>query len=210
MADEARYHHGNLREALIEAAMGLVEEQGPEGVSLRATARAAGVSHAAPYHHFADKAQLMEALTVRAFERFTRALSEARISAPGDALSKLGATGVAYVLFAADNRSLFRLMNRPEMRLAGEGIPSQGPVERAAAAAFAVLLNGIEACQAEGLIDAGDPKPYALTAWSLVHGLAVLIIDGLIERRLPGTNEVTEMARTVTEVLGRGLLTRGG
>lgn len=210
MTEDVRYHHGNLREALIEAGLKLLEKRGSEGVTLRATARAAGVSHSAPYHHFSDKAHLIEALAARGFERFTQRLVSARKSTPGNPLARLQATGIAYVTFAVENKALFRLMNRPELRRrARESHKGDGSVESLAHGSFAVLIDGIRECQQAGLVDGEDPRPYALTAWSLVHGLAVLTIDDLIQKNLPGENEPVEFARTVTGVLGRGLLTRG-
>lgn len=200
------YHHGNLREALVRAALDLLEEGGPEAVGLRATARRAGVSHAAPYHHFPDKARLVEALAARGFDDFARSLERAWSTTAGNSLEKLRATGIAYVAYAVRRPGLFRLMNRPELRRGSDDAP--GPVERAAQASYAVLRDGIRACQDEGLVEPGDAEPYALAAWSLVHGVAVLSIDGLVRGRAATLQEATGVAGAVTGVLGRGLLRR--
>lgn len=209
MAQAERYHHGDLRRALVEAAAALLEELGPEGVSLRGAARRAGVSHAAPYHHFTGKAELVEAVAVHGFERFTVALRHARDTTPGNALARFRATGVAYVRFAAEHPALFRLMNRPELR-SGVRTPEgrRGPVEAAAQDAYRVLEDGIEACRAAGLVRSADGEADALAAWSLVHGLAVLAVDGLIEPAAARPAEAERWAEAVTGVLGRGLLPR--
>ena len=203
---ERSYHHGNLREALIRAALDLLEEGGPEAVGLRATARRAGVSHAAPYHYFPDKARLVEALATRGFEDFADALGTAWTATAGNSLEKLRATGIAYVVYAVERPGLFRLMNRPELRRGDDDEP--GSVERAAQGSYAVLRDGIRACQEEGLVEPGDAEPYALAAWSLVHGVAVLSIDGLIRGRPTTLEEATRIAGAVTGVLGGGLLRR--
>lgn len=127
----------------------------------------------------------------------------------GHALIRLQPTGIAYVTFAVEKPERFRLMNRPELRQGvNESGREQEPVEEAAQSSFAVLLDGIRACQDEGLIGRGDPQPYTFTAWSLVHGLAVMCIDGLIQEKVPSKQETTELERAVTGILGQGLLRR--
>ncbi|MEX2536527.1 MAG: TetR/AcrR family transcriptional regulator [Trueperaceae bacterium] len=209
MANDDRYHHGNLRQALIDAGLDILEERGVDGVTLREAARRAGVSHAAPYHHFSDKANLIESIAVHGFEGFARALQRAWESTSGNALERLQSTGIAYVAFALGRPALFRLMNRQELRtprLASDNEP--GPVEQAAHASYQILVDGIIECQAAGLIARGDPNPYALTAWSLVHGLAVLGMDGLIIDREPTVEAGEQLARMATGVLGQGLMVR--
>lgn len=109
-AAEARpYHHGDLRRALIEAARRLLESEGPTALSLRAVAREAGVSPAAPYHHFKDKGELLDAVAQEGWQMLDAALAEAKAAAPSirEAMSGLG---VAYVCFARDNPALYRVM----------------------------------------------------------------------------------------------------
>lgn len=106
---EARpYHHGDLRRALLEAARRILEAEGPSALSLRAVAREAGVSPAAPYHHFKDKAELLDAVAEQGWEMLDRRMAEAQGEAePRD---KLNALGIAYVCFARDNPALYRVM----------------------------------------------------------------------------------------------------
>lgn len=179
----APYHHGDLRNALLTAALLILERDGEAGLSLRDLARAVGVSPAAPYRHFDGRAGLLEALAVTGFQKFTaemRAVSEAHPADP------LAAMGQAYLRFALDNRALFRLMfsaqlkrdNRPGLRMAAE-------------AGFAALrkLSG-------GYTTAG--RITALAAWSKVHGLAMLLLDEQIALQPDETPE-----QLIAQVLAR-------
>jgi AcrR family transcriptional regulator len=109
LAAEARpYHHGDLRRALVDAARRILEAEGPTALSLRAVAREAGVSPAAPYHHFKDKAELLDAVAAQGWEILDQMMAEARDRA--DLRDKLLALGIAYVCFARDNPALYRVM----------------------------------------------------------------------------------------------------
>lgn len=209
MAERPSYHHGDLRTALVEAGLRLLAERGLEGVTLRETARRTGVSHAAPYHHFPDKAHLIEALAVEAYGRFHASLQGAWDAAKGPSIARFRAVGLAYVRFALEHPQEFRLMNRPELRRAGGG-EGEGPtpVEAAATGSFGVLLSSIRASQADGFIEPGDPAALALTAWASVHGLAVLLLDGLLEGEVAVLGSGLDLADVVTKTLGRGLLVR--
>jgi AcrR family transcriptional regulator len=206
-----RYHHGDLASALVDAAWALLREGGPEAVTLRASAARAGVSHAAPKHHFRDKAGLVEALAVRCLERFTAALRSAWEETPGPSIVRFRAVGIAYVRFAADHPEEFRLMNRSELRRSDRGVSdaaAASPVERAARAAYDVLLEAIRTSQEEGFVAAGDADALALTAWSSVHGLSVLVIDGLLRPAVLPNGGAGDLAELVTETLALGLLPR--
>ncbi|WP_205327757.1 TetR/AcrR family transcriptional regulator [Glycomyces sp. YM15] len=163
-----RYHHGDLRRALIDAAVEAIAESGPSALSLRAVAKGAGVSHAAPAHHFGDKAGLLTAVAAEGYDRFADALDRAW-EATGDFIE----VGIAYVRFAIDNKAYFETMFRPE--LLHEDDPD---LARAEARSRAALIRG-----------SGEPKPgpggempefnaNALGAWSLVHGFAGLLMAG--------------------------------
>jgi AcrR family transcriptional regulator len=175
------YHHGALKTALLDAADKLLDEGGVEAVSLREAARRAGVSAMAPYRHFADKEALLAALATRGFREFGAALGEAVTSAV-DSLAEMGR---AYVRFALARPGRFRLMfgsaigdrtRHPELCAAGERTSRQ-------------LLDAVEA---SGRAEA-DPRTAAVRAWSIVHGLSHLLLDGM----LPGVDP-EEIARAVT------------
>jgi AcrR family transcriptional regulator len=167
------YHHGNLRQSLLRATAELIERQGPAALSLREVARQAGVSHAAPAHHFGDKAGLLTALAAQGFELFTTALSQARDAAGADPMERFAATGRAYVLFAARHRAHFEVMFRPELVH-----PADPALAQASGAAYAVLTQVIAEAQASGYAAEMDPEVLATTAWSTAHGLATLWLAG--------------------------------
>ncbi|HEX2143851.1 MAG TPA: TetR/AcrR family transcriptional regulator [Glycomyces sp.] len=163
-----RYHHGDLRRALVEAAVEAIGESGPSALSLRAVAKRAGVSHAAPAHHFGDKAGLLTAIAAEGFDRFADALERAW-DTTGDFLQ----VGAAYVRFAIDNQAYFETMFRPELLH-----KSDPDLERAEARSRAALVRG--AGEPEPGPDGKPPdyNPTALGAWSLVHGFASLHMTG--------------------------------
>src|ERR1700683_2993238 len=105
----ASYHHGDLRDALVLAARTILEKRGLAALSLRAAARAAGVSPAAPYHHFADKKALLDAVAAQGFDALTSAM-EKPMAKKTDPDARLDASGIGYVVFALENPALFRLM----------------------------------------------------------------------------------------------------
>ena len=226
------YHHGRLRHAVLDAALELVDERGVGGFSMREVARRAGVSHNAPYHHFADKGALVEELVAESFEELADGLRDAErdVETPGEAMEKLLSIGVAYVRFALDNPARFRFMFRPELktsyrpslgrtveRLEGDDGGKQGngaplelaeTAESAALAAYRILLDAVVECQLAGSVAPGDPAPLALAAWSTVHGLAVLMLDGPESEIARSAEEADRAAKAVTETLARGLLAR--
>ena len=107
-AESRPYHHGDLGRALVDAARRLLEAEGPSALSLRAVAREAGVSPAAPYHHFKDKAELLDAVAQEGWDVLSGLMADAKRSATG--LQQLTALGIAYVCFARDNPALYRVM----------------------------------------------------------------------------------------------------
>lgn len=207
------YHHGDLRPALLKAGLEVVKECGIEGVSLRGVARRAGVSHMAPYYHFADKAALIEALAVACYEDFASVLRETLNTTSGTAIERVGALGVAYVRYALDYPARFQLMNRPELRQPRAGIAKADldgvvTVGQAASKAYAVLEDGIYEGQRAGLIRNEDIDTLTLTAWATVHGLAVLLLDGMVTAKVTHQYEPDLLTHHVTQVLLQGLQLR--
>ncbi|MBV9894897.1 MAG: TetR/AcrR family transcriptional regulator [Chloroflexi bacterium] len=204
------YHHGDLRRALLEAAAELLEGRGVEGLALREVARRAKVSHTAPYHHFVDKAALVAALVDTGFEQLTRAMLAASSStdAAGEGnLERLKAIGVAYVQFAIAHPALFRLLCRPEQRTPPSASEATPPTD-AGRAAYAVLVDAVQACLASGEVQ-GDAEALALSAWCIVHGLATLLLDGPLREVASRTElDVDNLAHAVTDTLARGLRPR--
>lgn len=193
------YHHGDLRTALLQAAGRLVNRQGAMHVSLREIAREAGVSHAAPYHHFEDREALLAGVAAEGFEALGEALRRgARAGSGSDALTILQGAGIAYVRFAVDNPEMYRLMFGG---LLSDRSRYPG-LKTAADAAFGVLQDLLGG---EGSASEPAPlNPVALATWSTVHGLASLMIEGLLAEETEAV-PADEIARQVTVVLGRGL-----
>jgi AcrR family transcriptional regulator len=195
------YHHGDLRRALLDASLALVDEVGIEGLSLREVARKAGVSHNAPYHHFPDRASLLAAISEEGFARLAREMAAARAAAP-DARARLEACGLAYIRFAFGSPARFKLMFRPELAPTAAG----SPAARSAATALETLTGAIIDAQAAGLAPAGDPEPLVLTAWSAVHGLASLWLDGPLRRARPFSGAPAEKLAGLLSSTLAGLL----
>ncbi len=180
------YHHGDLRAALVNAALDLLADDGGGTFSLRAVARRAGVSAMAPYRHYHDKEALLAAVAVQGFDGLRDALRVAEAAA--SAGQALVAQAVAYVHYALENPALFRLMfgprhfgAHPELAAAGE-------------AAYAVLAARV-AIETPANV---DREARTLGCWSLVHGLALLFLDGRIGDKMAAPDDVT---RRVAEAM---------
>ena len=197
-----QYHHGNLREALIEAAAIEVVEVGVERLSLRSVARRAGVSQAAPYHHFKDKEALLAEICRIGFEEL-RARSEACMRGLPDAPSKLRALGVEYVLFARERNTFFRIMF-------GGYIQDKAcypELESSAHCSFEMLSNVLTQGQREGSLDVTFAPRDALVCWAAVHGAACLIVDGALPQNKMDLAGITAdtMVDAVVDRLQRGM-----
>jgi AcrR family transcriptional regulator len=170
------YHHGNLREALIETALGLIAKHGPSGFAFSDVARAVGVSPAAPYRHFRDRNALLAEVARRGFERFAGELERAWDQGRPDPVSALERCGGAYLAFARREPASFAAMFGADA--AGEG---DAALRRAGDAAFAVLRRAAEAVCARRPLPAGSlgrppPLMVALHMWSMAHGIAALFV----------------------------------
>lgn len=175
--DGRPYHHGDLRRALLRAAAEEIEREGTAALSLRALARAAGVSHAAPTHHFGDKRGLLTALAAQGHRLLAAQMREA--AAEGGFLE----AGVAYVRFAVTHPAHFTVMFRPDLlrrddpELAAAGAQTREVLHRGSAAASAAPASGPPTDSSSTGNGPAD-GPAALAAWSLVHGLATLHSTG--------------------------------
>ncbi|TDD31713.1 TetR/AcrR family transcriptional regulator [Actinomadura sp. KC06] len=183
MTDQPSYHHGNLRRAVLDAAVEAIAEQGTAAWSLRQLARRAGVSHAAPAHHFGDKAGLLTAVAAEGYARFADALEAA-----GDDLHD---TGLAYVRFAVEHRAYFEVMFTPALYRADDP-----EVTAARDRAERVLAAGVRGLAAGERPE--DERTAGLAAWSIVHGFAHLWLSGA----LSGVgDDPVEAARPVIRLL---------
>ena len=163
------YHHGNLYAALLTAAEAELVEKGVEHFSLRGVARRAGVSHAAPAHHFGDVDGLLTALAALSFERLLQSMEAAAASAEPDPISNLVAIGIGYIDYAAGNPHLFSLLfasDRPDW--------NNPDLLRRADAAFAKLQSAVQAVADRHGRDSVAVGEMMQTAWAMPHGLATL------------------------------------
>lgn len=182
------YHHGNLREALLEQGLLLLEQGAETGFSLRELARRVGVSANATYRHFANKEALIRAMAGEGIRRLTQDQQHSWAQTDGDVARKFLATGCAYVRFARRHPALFRLMfGRFVMEHRDEDL------QRAADQAFDSLKQGVAA--ALGLAVEDDAtRLAAFNAWAVVHGFSNLILDGQIRGDDQELEQVVEQA----------------
>ena len=165
---EARpYHHGDLSRALVDAARRILEKDGPAALSLRAVAREAGVSPAAPYHHFKDKGELLEAVAHEGWVALDAALTDARAKA-ADSHERMTGLGVAYVCFARDNPALYRVMY--DCSRDKDALPDQLKEE----GAYCQVRNTIDE-RSGGTVSPLDLELATIAAWCAGHGLAEMI-----------------------------------
>ena len=189
------YHHGDLRAALLAAAARWLDEQGAGTLTLRELARAAGVSHAAPYHHFAGRDDLLAGVAEHAFDRLGDTLAAAAASAPDNAQALLD-IGESYVREALAHPAQFRLMFGPMLARKAE----HPGLQRAAERAFTVLLDAATRHAPDRGLE------LALAGWSLSHGAANLAIDGAFGGLPIAPAQARRLARTDPGALVRGMV----
>jgi AcrR family transcriptional regulator len=169
---KVNYHHGDLRAALVRAAMELLEESGETALSLRAVARRAGVSPAAPYRHYADREALISAVAAVGYRELAQRLAAAHPSPSTP--EQLANVAIAYVQFALARPALFRIMF-------GEPCDRDNDERVAATAAVSQYVRAI----VERTFPQADAEPFATAIWALVHGLAFLHLDGKLDTSTP-------------------------
>ncbi|WP_257446938.1 TetR/AcrR family transcriptional regulator [Archangium lipolyticum] len=200
-ADKPRYHHGDLRRALLDASLALISEEGFGALSLREVARRAGVTHAAPYRHFPDKEALLVAVAEEGFRAMTARMKE-RMGRESTPEGRLLACGVAYVLFAMEHPAHFRVMFGPHFTHPPELSSADGDVD-----SFGLLVGALSEAQRAGMVREGDNQLFALSCWSMVHGLASLLVDKLLDRSGVTTRDKAEaLAEQTVGVLLHGLV----
>ncbi len=198
----ARYHHGDLRRALLDAAAARVCRDGPQGFTMADLAREAGVSSGAPYRHFRDKTAVLTALALEGIA-LARQLQEEEEAKAGDKpLAIFRAQGIATVLFANRHPGHFRVMSAPELLDVASHPDLSALLDLNDAAASALMAQAREA----GEVDPTHPMVALLTAQATMYGLARLFVDGRLSP--VSDDEARTLAEQVTWVLGRGLIPR--
>jgi AcrR family transcriptional regulator len=185
-----KYHHGDLKNALISAGIEILAEDGENGLSLRKVAGRAGVSHSAPYAHFADKQALIAAISTEGYRRLYEKLIAVTQTYPGDPLCQLVETAWVYTRFAMDDTAHFK-------------ITFSGIIEKEkdypefvemSKRSFSVVEAIVKTCQEAGVLEAGPTDAVAVSVWSMVHGFVSLLLEN-------------QISHTVTERMTvRGLL----
>ncbi|MFE9866990.1 TetR/AcrR family transcriptional regulator [Streptomyces sp. NPDC005506] len=184
MSSDRAYHHGDLRRAVLTAALDVIRTEGPGALSLRDLARRAGVSHAAPAHHFKDRTGLLTAIAAEGYALFADALADA---------PDLRERGVRYVRFATRHPAHFQVMFQPELHR-----PDDPELLAAKARAAQALRAGVTGLPVEGRGD--DPRLAGIAAWSLAHGYATLLLSGNLNDPL-GDRNAEEVFRSLTGLL---------
>jgi len=197
-----KYHHGNLKEALIQAALELIAEHGPSGFTFADASRSAGVSPAAPYRHFRDRDELMADVAKRGFERFGAALAKAWNEGRPDPFTAFQKFGQAYLDFARTEPAFYSAMFE-----AGVSLDANPELQLVSDNAFAVLRQATE--QLSAILPKGERPPalmMALHIWALAHGIASLFARGdAARRKLPMTPEDLLEAAVLVYLRGLGL-----
>lgn len=190
------YHHGDMHNACVTAALQLVGDAGLAGLTLRGVAERIGVSRSAPYRHFGSKRDLLAACAERGFRRLTQALQTASDAAGADTISKLRAGVAAYGAFGADNSHLYKLMFSSDF--VAEEYPA---LSDAGEAAFAVLVKVLEQAQVAGRVKADNTQQQAVAIWSAMHGVVNLYIDSKPSRVLDTTALQANMRQVMNVML---------
>ncbi len=197
------YHHGNLKEALLDAARRLIVEKGPDGFTLAEAARLAGVSPAAPYRHFKDRAEILGALAVAGFEDFSSALDEAWQNGRPDAVTAFTRVGRAYLEFARKDPGAYKAMFEP-----GISLKNTSGLRTARGRAFDVLRTSSAA-----LLEGSSAKKLppvdlmSIHIWSMTHGVATLFAEGSLARgRVPISAEDVLESGVLVYLRGLGII----
>lgn len=174
------YHHGDLKNALIAAGIDILSKEGVHGLSLRKVAQRAGVSHAAPYAHYADKQALIAAISTEGYRRLYETLRAIGERYAGDPLRQLIEGAWAYTQFALQDPDHFK-------------ITFSGVIEKEQAypafvemsqKSFGLVVQIVAACQADGILKSGPPDLLAVSVWGLVHGVVSLLLEGQISHTI--------------------------
>ena len=186
---EKTYHHGDLKNALIQAGIKILAEEGIEGFSLRKVAREAGVTHSAPYAHFADKQAMIAAISTDGYRKVYERINAVMDQFPDDPLRQFIETAWVYVSFGFDEPDHFK-------------ITFSGSVEREREYPALVEMTGktfdalrqlIIRCQQAGLIDKGEPDLAAVTMWGFAHGFVYLIQESMVSHTVTNRYSKREM-----------------
>jgi AcrR family transcriptional regulator len=197
---KAAYHHGDLRRSLLDAALGLVASHGVQGFTLREAARAANVSHNAPYRHFPSRTLLLVQLAIDGQGHLLNAL-KAAVARTADHRERIVRLGIAYMEFAIAHAPHFRVMFSSDVAR-----NRTADLTAAQNATFQFFEGELLASERAGLIRQGAVQQHALVGWSALHGAAMLVLDGVLDNTaVAARRKPREIARLVLESLLMGI-----
>ncbi|MFT5580221.1 MAG: AcrR family transcriptional regulator [Paraglaciecola psychrophila] len=200
-AKKDSYHHGDLRAALLAAALQVINVEGPRGLSMREVARRAQVSHAAPYRHFADKNDLIVAVVEQGFALLAQTIADSKTAAEDDPVSQFTALGAGYFDFALQYPAFYRVMYSGDL-LSSSG---QHSLRHTSESTFREMVADIKVCQQLQVVRSGDPAVQALLLMSTVHGFVTLVNDNRIDFLLEEGRDVQEIREAVLDAIVKGI-----
>ncbi len=195
------YHHGDLRTALIESALDIIAELGPRKLTIREVAFRAGVSHAAPYRHFKDKNELINAVVARGFELLQETMAQELSSAANDALAAFAASGRAYLAFGLNYPGYYGVM------FSGDLLDPDGSqtLQHTSHAAFEQMKATLIDCQKLGILPKADPSLQAVWIVSTVHGYISLVNENRLNALVGNNHSMSEVQDYIVSAIFQGL-----
>lgn len=184
-----KYHHGDLKNALIQAGVEILAKEGVSGLSLRKVASRAGVSHSAPYSHFKDKQSLIAAITTESFRQLYDELRKAIAPFANDPKRQLTEGALAYTQFALDHTDMFKIMFSGVLEKEKD-YPAYVDATRQT---FGQVVEVVKACQDAGILHPAPPEVMAVSVWGQVHGIVSLALEGQISHTVLDRLSVKEL-----------------
>jgi AcrR family transcriptional regulator len=189
------YHHGDLKNALIKAGVEILSKEGIEGLSLRKVAQRAGVSHSAPYSHFADKQSLIAAISTEGFQQLYDALDAAISANPKNPKRQLQQGALAYVQFALNHTDTFKIMFSGVLEKEKE-YPAFVDISQKT---FQRVVDMVQVCQDAGLLHSTPPEMMAVAVWGQLHGIVSLALEGQIPHTALDDHEIQDVVAFAVE-----------
>ena len=191
------YHHGDLKNALIQTGIEILADEGLKGLSLRRVAKRAGVSHTAPYAHFADKQALVAAISTEGYIKLYKQLMHVSEKFNGDLLKKLVEVAWSYVQFAVNDPDHFKITFSGAIEKEKD-YPAFVEISKQS---FSFITNLVDDCQAAGILRAGSIDLIAVHLWGAIHGLTTLLIEGQLSSAVLETYALREMVISTLNLL---------
>ena len=190
-----KYHHGDLKNALIKAGVEILSKEGIEGLSLRKVAQRAGVSHSAPYSHFPDKQSLIAAISTEGFNQLYAELDAAVLAYPKSPKKQLQQGALAYLQFALNNTDTFKIMFSGVLEKEKEYLAFVEISHKT----FQRVVDVVRACQEVGIMRATSPEMMAVAAWGQVHGIVSLALEGQISHTVLDGHAIQDVVSFAVE-----------